>query len=237
MGIVIRFPPISDVEENMALPLIFLNQHGPSPDEFDFLDNMAAYPPRTTFKTGDLALLRRKYLEEDTITSHVTPRMWQVRFVVSRYQYEMHQIIQRHPGVGFDHAHDHLGIPEKKYRDAVIYAHAFPHGIYPNSCRWFGYRELKRMMLRAPTEEWAPILDEFETPFLGYNDGGIGTSFHFDLAPDRYDIAQNKQSPLSFEEDTFHSACMFGFEKMMVAPREVAFHRRETDRDTGLLLP
>lgn len=199
----------------MTLPVIYLNHLGPTPDEFEFLDNMQAYPPKTSFKPGDLGMIRRRYISG---SHEAFPKIWQVRFVVSKYQYQMHEIIHRYPGIGFDHAHDFLPFDDRLFCDPMVYAHAFPHGIYPNTCHWFEGFELKRMMLRAPTEDWEPILDEFETPFLGVDTSGLGASFHLDLAPDRYDIAARRKNPLSFEEGAFHSACLVGLEETMVLP-------------------
>lgn len=199
----------------MTLPVIYLNEFGPTPDEFEFLDNMREYPPKTKFKPGDIGAVRAELLI-GIIDSF--PRIWQIRFVVSKYQYHMHEILHRYPGIGFDHAHEFLPMDDRLFCDPMLYAHAFPHGLYPNTCQWFEGFELKRMPLRAPTENWEPILDEFETPFLGYDTSGLGASFHLDLAPDRYDIAQRRKNPLSFEEETFNSMCNFGLEETMVVP-------------------
>ena len=175
---------------DMYMSLIYTSEFGPTYDEFEFIDNMAIYEPKTSLKQGDLVLLR--FHQVDPLEAY--PKIWQVRFVVSKYAHDIHEIVHSNPGIGFDHAHDFLRISADMYCLPMLYCHAFPHGLYPDTCMWFEGYEVKKLMFRAHTEQWEPILDEFETPFLGYDTTGLGASFHLDLAPDRYSNASRRTS-------------------------------------------
>jgi len=219
------------VEVTMKTPLIYLNEYGPSEAELEIIDNMDSYPPDTKFKQGDIAFLKspppwlRWEMAGPKWAHFGIPQVWQVRFVISTFQFEMHRMVHEHAemGLGLDQAHNFLeegpgSLPRHHYRNPIVYAHAFPHGYYPNTCHWFPERVLKRLVLRAPTENWEPILDEFNTPFTGYDPTRFNAGFVLDMAPDRYDIAQDLQRPLTAEEGSFHSACLLGLEQHMVNP-------------------
>jgi hypothetical protein len=72
--------------------------------------------------------------------------------------------------------------------------------------------------MRAPTEEWEPILDEFSTPFMGYDASMFGAGVVLDLAPDIYGDQRGRRRPLNFEEDAFHRVCLFGLEEESMVP-------------------
>lgn len=196
-----------------------LNPHGMTPDDEAFVSLLLEHPPVTNFKTGDLAMLEmipRHLQHEGTL-----PNIWEVRNVVSRYQLELHTLM--HQGGGkLDHAVALMEatrrVPPRRRNSAVVYAHAFPHGEWPSSAAWFPEYCLRRLMLRAPTEEWAPILDEFSSPFVGYDADLYGAGIVLDMAPDIYGDQRTKKKPLSFEEDAFHRAALFGLEELCIVP-------------------
>lgn len=201
-----------------------INPHGMTPEDQAFVSMLQQYPPRTNFQSGDLAMLIE-------VPKHISdhegriPNMWEVRAVYSRYQFELHRLVHQTGGM-FDWAVSQIEmarrLPPNRYRDPVIYAHAFPHGAWPSSAEWFPDWCLKRLVLRAPTEDWQPILDEFSTPFLGYNEADFGAGVVFDLAPDIYADQRQVLKPLSFEEDAFHRvALVAGLEEKCMVPSDI----------------
>jgi len=207
------------------LRIKLLNPAGATPDDEMIIQTLASVPPKTKFQTGDLALLIEvpKHLQHQG----VIPRMWEVRLVVSRYQFEFHRLLHQTGGM-HDYAIAHIEaarrLPRNRWAEPVIYAHAFPHGEWPSSAEWFPGHCLRRLAMRAPTEEWEPILDEFSTPFIGYDPSMFGAGVVFDLAPDIYGDQRAHKRPLVFEEDSFHRVCLFGLEEeamVAVAPHEL----------------
>ncbi len=199
-----------------------INPHGMTPDDAAFVELLQQYPPRTQFQSGDLAML----LE---VPRHLTqvearfPNIWEVRAVYSRYQFELHRLVHQTGGM-FDWAIAQIEmsrrLPPNRYCEAVVYAHAFPHGQWPSSAEWFPEWCLKRLMLRAPTPEWEPILDEFESPYHGYDPRDFGAGVVFDMAPDIYGDGRHHVHPLGFEEDSFHRIALMGLEEKCMVPSE-----------------
>jgi hypothetical protein len=207
------------------LRIKILNPHGTTPEDEAIIDTLASVPPKTKFQTGDLALLQ----EVPRHLQHVEaiPRMWEVRFVVSRYQFEMHRLLHQTGGM-LDYVIAHVEttrrVPRHKQEDPIVYAHAFPHGEWPSSAEWFPGHCLQRLALRAPTEDWEPILDEFSSPFLGYDSSLFGAGVVLDLAPDIYGDQRPKRRPLGLEESAFHRVCLLGLEEesmVAVPPHEL----------------
>lgn len=204
------------------MQLVYLNDYGPTPEELEVIGSMHDYPPLTKFGVGDIAALRsippkvRWFME-------MIPKVWQVRLVVSSFQYEMHAVMHTYPELGLDQATSMVemsGLSRSKYQNPIVYAHGFPHGHYPNSAHWFPEHCLQRIALRSSHAGWENVLDEFKTPFHGFDPAQLHAGFVFDLAPDRYDAGMDLQRPLSFEEESFHSACLLGLEHHMMIPME-----------------
>ncbi len=196
-----------------------INPGGMTPEDAAFVDLLRKYPPKTRMASGDLAML----LE---VPRHLSgqgpfPNIWEVRAVYSRWQFLMHQLVHQSGGA-FDWAVAQIEVarrlPPNRYREAVVYAHAFPHGEWPSSAEWFMEANLKRLVIKAPTEDWQPILDEFSSPFVGYDLEAFGVGVVFDLAPDIYGDQRQKTRPLIFEEEAFHKACLLGLEEHCMVP-------------------
>lgn len=209
-----------------------LNPAGMTPEDAAFVDLLAKYPPRTNFASGDLAML----LE---VPRHLSgegpyPNIWEVRAVYSRWQFTLHNLVHQSGGM-FDWAITQIEVarrlPPNRYREAVVYAHAFPHGEWPSSAEWFPESCLKRLVLKAPTEDWHPILDEFSSPFVGYDEKSFGSGIVFDLAPDIYADQRAKTRPLGFEEDAFHKACLLGLEEHCMVPSATENLHRSFEAD------
>lgn len=204
------------------LPIVYLNDHDIpwTPDELEILRSMQDFPPRSNLGRGDLVMLRHTPTRTWLDISDRIPRVWQVRFVVSAYQFHIHSNLQSQPHLGLDQITDMVsqGLHVHHYERPMVYCHAFPHGHYPNTAQWFPEHTLRQLVLRAPNEQWHSILDEFKTPFYGYDPEYIRGRFVFDMAPDLYGEALTKNRPLSAEENTFHSACLLGLEETMMRP-------------------
>lgn len=208
------------------LRIQLLNPAGTTPDDEIFIELLAKYPPRTSLQTGDICELVR--LPRDLHGEGPYPNIWEVRAVYSRWQQALHGIVHRNPGM-FDWAVAQLEAVESMrqfrhpsyWRDAVVYAHAFPHGQWPSSAEWFPEWCLKKLPFVAPTLPWEPILDEFSTPFHGYDPARFGAGVVLDLAPDIYGDQRNRKRPLNFEEDAFHKVCLFGLEEDCMVPTVV----------------
>lgn len=214
-----RIKPVKSLPAEHELRVQLINPAGMTPEDEAFLSLLSEYPPNTRMKVGDLA----KLLE---VPRHLAgqgpyPNVWEIRLVISRYQFELHRIVHQTGGL-FDFAVAQIEaskrLPPHRYNDPVFYAHAFPHGQWPSSAEWFPSWCLKKLVLRAPTENWEPILDEFSTPYMGYDPRDFGAGVVFDLAPDIYADQRQKQRPLGFEEDSFHRACLLGLEEACMVP-------------------
>lgn len=196
----------------------------PTDTDIEILNEMVDWFPRTHLKTGDLVVLNPTKDNLLRYSMSGDPQTWQIRFVVSAYQFELHNIIQRYPNASFDQALVSLEgrgmVRPHQYRMPVVYAHGFPHGLWPDSARWFPGHALKKLVLRAPNQHWPGILDEFKTPFYGYDTDLIRSRFVMDLAPDLYSRGKGGK-PLSHEEETFHSACLMGLEHNLVFPASI----------------
>jgi len=184
-----------------------------------FLWLMKEYPPLTKLKHGDIVYLQvmpPRIAMCPFFQRHGIPRFWKVQFVVSRYQFELHHVMHQFEFDG-DQAVtflDHAGFDYDDAQTPFVYAHAFPHGDNPNSARWFAETALKRLCLRTAEADWDEVLDEFETPFYGYEQTGSG--FILDVAPERYAKGVRIGAPLSHEEPTFHTAASLGLEEAML---------------------
>ena len=196
-----------------------LNPAGMTPDDEMMVDLMRRFPPRTELRTGDLCQLTE-------VPYHLSgegpyPNIWEVRAVYSRWQQMLHDIVHQNPGM-LDWAVVQIELstklPPNRYRDPVVYAHAYPHGQWPSSAEFFPEYCLRKLPLVAPTEDWAPILDEFSSPFVGYDPKNFGAGVVIDLAPDIYGDQRQRRRPLCFEEESFHVACLLGLEETCMVP-------------------
>lgn len=195
-----------------------VNPAGMTPDDEAFVELLTKYPPRTELKSGDLCRLMA--IPSHLIDQGPFPNIWEVRAVYSLWQFWMHRLVHQTGGM-FDWAITQIEVarrlPPTRYREPVVYAHAFPHGEWPSSAEWLPGDCVQKLVLAAPTQEWEPILNEFSTPFLGY-DQKAGVGVYFDLAPDIYADQRNRTRPLSFEEGAFHRACLLGLEEDCMVP-------------------
>ncbi len=177
------------------------------------------YPPKTKFKPGDLAIIQDvpEYL---ALRCTDIPNIWQIRFVISTWMFELMRLVHSDDPVGIDHAvcllEERFGLTPERYFRPVIYAHGFPHGLNPDSATWFPERALRRIALRSSNEDWPVILDAARAPLLGYDESRMIAPYNFDVAPDLYANGESLGRPFHFEEAAVHSAALLGLEEALM---------------------
>lgn len=203
---------------------------------------MEMYPPRTRLKPGTLAeLIAHDDFAKQAIQTEIKhrggcPRVWQVRFVISRWAYDclsayastIEDIANEEldpENIHFieENFYDHLyhWVEESTGRVAefpMIYAHGMPHGMYPNSAHWFREASLRRTVIQAPTEDWPVILDAAGAPYRGFEHEQLWAgNLMLDMAPDLY-VAGRDEDIFDFEEDAVHTAAGLGLEEKLLKP-------------------
>jgi hypothetical protein len=197
-----------------------LNPAGMTPEDAMFAELLMKYPPRTELAAGDLCQLVS--VPSELAHEGPYPNIWEVRGVYSEWQRTLYNIVNRNGGQ-LDWAMAQIAaaveLPKNRYREPWVYAHAFPHGEWPSSAEWFPEYCLHKLVLAgAPTPAWEPILDEFSSPFRGYDPAQVATGIVLDLAPDIYGDQRPRTRPLVFEEDIFHKTCLLGLEELCMVP-------------------
>lgn len=167
-------------------------------------------------------------------------RIWQVRFVISMWTYGAYRAALRLQQAGtwgqalaiakgdvYTMLRDHNDVPPKMYKKAIVYAHSFPHGMYPDSAAWFYAKNLLPFTVLTNHEGWPLILDSAGAPY-----GGIDSPLHvtFDLAPDHYRKGSAIGRPFEFEDAAVHTMALFGYEEAMMLPVDPRSHRPLIER-------
>jgi len=198
--------------------------------DHEFIALLEDHPPKTRLQYGDLVVLKDippRIASSAYWRLQGIPRVWKVHFVVSLWQFEMHNLMHERAGMGIDEAvtcMEMVGVTSRKEaRTPIVYAHGFPHFDNPNTCEWFFESSLKKMVLRTEEAQWEEVLDEFKTPFLGYDPGPLGANFILDMAPDMYGTSQALRYPLQHEEKAFETACSdFNLEELLLVKNHSA---------------
>jgi hypothetical protein len=206
--------------QSTELPITILDKNSLTQNDEEMLVAMSEHPPKTDFRPGDLGYLVEAvpYLKN---TSKMIPRIWQVRFIISQWQHELMRLVHSEPVAGIDHAAALLesrGFAPANYRKPILYCHAFPHGLYPDSAAWMPVRALRRLTFRENNQQWESILDEAKAPYIGYDPTNLIAPYIYDLAPSMYADGENLGHPFSFEEATVHTAALLGMEEVMFKP-------------------
>jgi hypothetical protein len=220
------------------MPIILVDPRSMRPEDEELLLALSQHAPRTKFRPGDIAMLDGHVPKKLVVTHERIPRMWEVRFVVSRWAMEAMLTVHSKLDVrGLDHLYEiirsHGGLPEQAYRNPVIYAHGYPHGIYPNTAAWLSEWNLKKLAIRDPVIGWHEIVEESGAPFFGYDTSGLVAPFQFEVAPDKYSGGHNLQHPFMHEEPGVQTLCTMGLEEHLFDPIIVGRERRikKIDRD------
>jgi hypothetical protein len=197
--------------------------------EVAFLEALDAHKPQSEFRVGDLAIIHKMPSYLRTRDADLAPCYWQVRMVISLWTYEAWALgnalrldgrwdegLRHFDGDVYKMLQHFSSIPSYKAKKAVIYAHGFPHGMWPNTAAWFFDGHLTRDFLRSGNEDWELILDEAHTTYVGLAPEAVMNGISLDLAPDLYGSGEKLQRPFSFEESAFHTLSCFGAEEAAV---------------------
>jgi hypothetical protein len=209
--------PIPRAQGTYRLPVMLLGNE--TDEDLTFVKAMTYFEPHSNMREGDLAYLikcplpLRQQLQQQ---ERLIPLIWKVRFVVSAWAFDLHKLAHTYPQrvAGVDHAIAMMA--DGRHHRAVIYAHAMPHGQWPDTACWFAENQLRKVSLREPVQEWPIILQEAKAPFIGYDTERIVRPFVFELAPDMYKSGENVGKPFEHEEATIHTACLLGMEPLLL---------------------
>ncbi len=205
------------------LPIVLVDPMSITPADEEIMSTLAEYAPRTKYKRGDLAMLKGEIPTKMRMTFDKIPRVWEVRFVVSKWAMEaMLTLHSRIDVQGPDHLRSiissHGGLPESRFDQPMIYAHGYPHGLYPNTAAWLSEWSLKRLAFRDPIQPWRNIVEEAGANFYGYDASSLRKPYNFELAPDDYSHGSNLGAPFVHEEENVETLCLSGFEEQLFDP-------------------
>ena len=193
-------------DEEYSLPINMLTD-GTTEGEEELLAALTLYRPATRFREGDLAIL----LE---VPSHlrkrpVVPRIWKVRFVVTRWAWDLMKVATLHGGnltasqaIMLLESYKHL--EQHEYRRPLIFATGYPQGDYENSAAWLPEPLLKRLIRRETTQSWERILYNAHADYRGYDTEQFRTNFVLDLEPNNYKDGRSLQRPFDEELPLVH---------------------------------
>lgn len=220
-----RSPRPTNFKHNeYKLPIKLIGEDGDyRHDDEMLLDLMLEHPPETKLWEGDVVklkevppLVRNRFRESGL----GLPVFWKVRYVVSKWAFELHSIAH-----SFEHELDSSQLSAlmseselrpDMYGDALVYAHALPHGMWPDSANWFPARSLRKIVIREENPDWEIVLDEAKAPWLGINTDFLGRPFVWDMAPDLYRDGENVGRPFDHEEATINTMCSLGMEDFLL---------------------
>ncbi len=217
-------------DESYSVPVEILDERMLTMEDEELIEALALYKPRCIFKQEDIVELTGvpKHLEN----RELVPRFWKIRFVITRWAHHLASLaLQYGGGITLSQAthmlekHHDLGSESSK-REAMIYAHGYPHGEYPDSTAWFLPHHLKKTLLRENQMTWPAIVDEAKAEYLGYDTSKFPARFCLDLAPDNYSDGRNLERPFMPEEPLVNSMYDLGLEEMLHIP----FMRNERDK-------
>lgn len=221
----------SPTDPDYGAPIILVDPRGITQEQEELLLGLTQFTPATKFRAGDLAMLRGAVPKKLTVTVEKIPRVWEVRFVVSRWM--MEAMLTLHSSInvqGLDHLIDliesHGGLPKYLYDQPVIYAHGYPHGIYPNTAAWLAEWNLKRLAIRDPVMPWANIVNGHGAAFLGYDTTDLVAPFQFEYAPNNYGEGNALTHPFAEEEAGVQTLCSSGLEEYLFDPIIIGQTRR-----------
>lgn len=202
------------------LPIVVVDPSRFTRKDEELLELMSLYAPVSRFQPGELVMLREVPLNIRGVAR--IPRCWKIRFIVSAWA---HELLKRHwmeggraPAHTIANTLESAGFTPADYTRPVIFAHGYPHGLYPNSAAWLPERVLGRLPLRETNAEWRTIVEEAGSHFLGYDPAGTPAAISFEGAPDDYSKGQNIGRPFQHEEETTHTACLTGLEEILMVP-------------------
>lgn len=218
-------------DPNWSAPLVILDKREIRMEDEELMAGITQYAPDTKYRPGDLAMLKDTIPRKLTVGKEEIPRIWEVRFVLSKWSMEAMLTIQSRPDVnGIDHlialVEHHGGLLRHNYNTPIIYAHGYPHGMYPNTAAFLADWNLRRIAIREPIVGWQEIVEESGAPFFGYDQSEFSVPYGWELAPDLYGSGHKRPQPFRFEEKGVQTLCENGFEAFLFDPIIVGRTRR-----------
>ncbi len=237
---------VCPADPNYELPISIVDPKEITPEDEELLQAMAQHRPKTKFKPGDLAYLTEIPFQLRRSRGLALPRIWKVRFAISAWAYELMCVAMEHGGygtkLGMDRAIallERTHFDESKARNPMLYAHGYPHGIYPSTAAWLPARALRPLTFREPNVAWRTVIEEANAPYYGYDSDKLPIPFYFSVAPDDYSTGQNIGHPFLHEEAVTHAACTLGLEEHLFVPIIIGASKkpRPLDQDHDVFLP
>jgi hypothetical protein len=231
--------------------LLILDPGRVTEHDLEIIAALDIHPPSTEYKAGDLLKVR-----VDRLPSHVRmrwrspdeiPLVWKVRFVISKWAFNLMSILEQ-AGTdtfsGIDQAITRVEstkLSHHRYNDAILYLHAFPHGMNPDSAIFLeeknaqGARTTERFFLREVNPAWPVILDEARAPYVGFDPSDARMPITWNLAPDLYRDGENIGKPFEHEFATVDVMANSGLERLLFDKR-IRKERAPIDPEHPLLV-
>jgi hypothetical protein len=224
-------------DEDYSLPINVLDERMLRIEDEELMMALAEYKPRTKFKENDFVILTSvpSYLRD----RETLPRCWKIRFVITRWAYELMTVILQYGGaISVAQATTFLesmpSFDPRRMRDARIYAHGYPHGDHPDSTAWLPEALLRRTTFKETAMQWVNIVEEAGAKYRGYDTNNLPSRFVLDLAPDNYKDGANLRRPFVSEEPLVHTLCKHaGLDEILAVPYVIGEydHVKQLDRD------
>ncbi len=215
---------ITDDDEKYVLPVNLVSERPLTLQDEELLYVLVRYPPRTRLREGDIVMLNKVPLYlRNKLPHEFLPRFWKVRFVISRYAFDIVRMaIHRQGYITLTEAKalvEHYRInSQRDGRSPIVYMHGYPHGEYPDTAVWAYEHSVDPTIFREKSMIWEEIVHEAEAPFEGYDLEKIALPFTLDIAPDHYGKGQNIGHPFRKEEPLVQTMYNNGLEKLLEVP-------------------
>lgn len=215
--------------------LLILDPGAITEHDLELISALGFHPPNTEYSPGDLLRLRvdalPAYMRARFPNPHEIPPVWKVRFVISKWAWNLMSILESE-GSSFISGTDHAiarveqsKLSPHNYTDAILYIHAYPHGLNPDSTLWLeernkrGVRTTERFFVREENPQWPQILDEARAHFVGFDPSTARTPISWNLSPDLYQDGENIGKPFVHEYSTVDLMCSNGLERLLFDKR------------------
>lgn len=218
-------------DESYKLNIQVLDEKMLTVDDEELIEAMAMYKPKTMFREGDLAFLLG--IPDYYSDRPFLPRVWKIRFIVSYWAWNLMRLLTDRGG-SMTLAQAKFYMEQNKYlhggkehRKPMIYAHGYPHGMYPDTAAWLPESMLRRTVMTELTQEWRPIVEESDAPFLGYDMDTHNSRFVLDIAPLKYGTGPKRKNPFRAEESLCNDLYKIqGMDQLL----EIPMYPNEQDR-------
>lgn len=232
--------------------LLILDPGSVTEHDIEMMAALDVHPPESEYKPGDLLKLRL-----DQLPAYIparfggapnqVPLVWKVRFVISKWAFQVMSLLESSGAqqfVGIDNmiaSVERTKLSPHEYTKAILYVHAFPHGLNPDSALFIeernrkGIRTTERFYVREEVPQWPVVLDEARARYIGFDPSESRSSFSWNLAPDLYRDGENIGKPFVHEYATVDTMANNGLERLLFDPR-IRSERTPIDPEHPLLV-